>query len=176
MATMESERKAAVRKPFWYRRYRAAAYISTLGALVWTLIIVLPFEPFSYLPPIIAGGGPGTWFVLAYVLFVVAGIGGFGSISGILTTVEVQESRVIDASLMWPALALMSVGVAGSCILLGVAGAVGGYAGTFQESSTNAIHDLLAPYVNPITTLVIIAVVGAALAVLSMVRARWPAP
>jgi len=167
---------AAVRKTFWYRRFRVAAYVSTLAALGWTLVIVLPFEPFSYLPPVIVGGGPGTWFVLAYVLFAVMGIGGFGAISSFLTTMELHEGRTVDDRLMWPAFVLLCIGMAGSCVLLGVAGAVGGYAGAFQGSSTDAIHDLLAPYVNPITTLVIIAVIGAALAVLAMVRARWPAP
>ena len=173
---MEDQTRVAADKPLWYTRFRAAAYVSTLAALVWTLFIVLPFEPFSYLPPIIVGGGPGTWFVLAYVLFVVIGIGGFGAISGMLTTEELHEGRIVDGRMMWPALVLLWGGMGGSCILLGVAGAVGGYAATFQGSSTDAIHDLLAPYVNPITTLVIIAVIGAALAVLSMVRARWPSP
>jgi hypothetical protein len=139
-------------------------------------LIVLPFEPFSYLPPIIVGGGPGIWFILAYVLFVVVGIGGFGALSAFLTTVEVHECRTVDDRLMYPALVMLAVGVAGSCLLLGVAGAVGGYAATYQGSTTGAIHDLLSPYVNPITTLVLIAIIGAALAVLSMVRARWPSP
>jgi hypothetical protein len=174
--TTGRETETVAHRRLWYRRFRAAAFLSTLAALVWTLIIVLPFEPFSYLPPIIVGGGPGIWFVLAYVLFVITGIGGFGTISGILTTVELHEGRTVDGRLMWPALALMCVGIAGSCILLGVAGAVGGYASTIQLSSTDAIKNLLAPYVNPITTLVMIAVIGAALAVLSMVRARWPGP
>jgi hypothetical protein len=173
---MEEETGVGVRRPLWYRRFRDAAYVSTLAALVWTLIIVLPFEPFSYLPPIIVGGGPGVWFILAYVLFLVAGVGGFGIISGFLVTVELHEHRTLDDRVMWPAFLFMCVGIAGSCVLLGAAGAVGGYAATFQGSSTDAIHDLLSPYVNPITTLVIIAVIGAALAVLSTVRARWPAP
>jgi len=167
---------AAVHRSLWYGRFRGAAYFSTLTALVWTLIIVLPFEPFSYLPPIIVGGSAGTWFVLAYILFLVAGIGGFGMISGFLNAEELVEHRTFDDRVMWPAFLLMCVGIYGSCILLGIAGAMGGYAATYQGSSTSAIHDLLSPYVNPITTLVIIAVIGAALAVLSMVRARWPAP
>jgi hypothetical protein len=173
---MEGDPVATVPRSYWYRRFRGAAYVSTLAALVWTLVIVLPFEPFSYLPPIVVGGGAGAWFVLAYVLFIVTGIGGFGIISGFLTTEELHEGRTIDDRVMWPAFLFMCVGIAGSCILLGAAGAVGGYAATFQGSSTDAIHNLLSPYVNPITTLVIIAVIGAALAVLSMVRARWPAP
>lgn len=176
MMTSEGKTEAAARRRLWYGRFRTAAFLSTIAALIWTLIIVLPFEPFSYLPPIIVGGGPGIWFVLAYVLFVVTGIGGFGAISGILTTVELHEGRTVDGRLMWPALVLMCVGTAGSCILLGVAGAVGGYSSTIQLSPTDAIKNLLAPYVNPITTLVVIAVIGAALAVLSMVRARWPGP
>jgi len=164
------------REPRWYRRYRAAAYASTLAALVWTVLIVLPFAPFSNLPPIIVGGGPGIWFILAYVLFIVVGVGGFGALSAFLTTVEVHEGRTVDSLSMWLALVLLIVGVAGSCLLLGVAGAVGGYASISGTSSASSIDNMLSPYVNPITTLTLIAVIGAALAVLSMVRARWPAP
>ena len=163
-------------KPLWYRRYRGAAYFWTLAALVWTVVIVLPFEPFSYLPPIIVGGGPGIWFVLAYVLLMVVGVGGFGAISAFLTTVELHENRAVDPRTMWPALVFLSLGLGGSCLLLAVAGATGGYESTIQASSAQSIRDLLSQYVNPITTLVLLTVIGAALAVLSMVRARWPTP
>ena len=161
-------------KPLWYRRYRGAAYLSTLAALAWTVAIVLPVTPFSYIPPIIVGGGPGIWFLLAYVLFMVVGIGGFGALSAFLTTVELHEERVVSSRMMWPALLLLSVGGAGSCLLLAVAGAVGGYAATYSLSTTTSIDSLLSPYVWPITILVLVTVTGAALAVLSMVRARWP--
>ena len=161
-------------RPLWYRRYRGAAYLSTFAALAWTVVIVLPFRPFSYIPPIMVGGGPGIWFVLAYMLFIVVGIGGFGALSAFLTTVELHENRKINSRMMWPALLLLSVGVVGSCLLLAVAGAVGGYAATYELSTTTSIDNLLSPYVYPITDLVIVAVIGAALAVLSMVRARWP--
>ena len=136
----------------------------------------MPYAPFSYLPPIIVNGGPGIWLVLAYVLFIVVGIGGFGVLSSFLTTVELDERRTVDSRTMWPALVLLSVGVAGSCLLLAVAGAVGGYAATFGTSGSQSIDALLLPYVDPITTLTLVAVIGAALAVLSMVRAKWPAP
>ena len=163
-------------RPLWYRRYRGAAYLSTLAALVWTVVVVLPFVPFSYLPPIIVGGGPGIWLILGYVLFLVVGIGGFGCLSAFLTTVELAENRTVSPSTMWPALILLSVGVVGSCLLLAIAGATGGYASTYGTSSAQSIHDMLSPYVDPIITLTLIAVAGAALAVLSMVRARWPVP
>ena len=164
------------RKPLWYRRYRGAAYLSTLAALVWTVVVVLPFNPFRYLPPIIVGGGPGVWFVIAYVLFIVVGVGGFGALSAFLTTVELHEGRTINNWTMWPALLLLSFGVVGSTLLLAVAGAIGGYAATFESSSSTSIDSLLSPYVYPITAMVLITVAGAALAVLSMVRARWPSP
>jgi hypothetical protein len=163
-------------KPLWYRRYRGAAYLATLAALVWTVVIVLPIKPFSYLPPIIVGGGPGIWLVLGYILFVVIGVGGFGALSAFLTTVELHEGRSIDPRTMWPALVLLSIGVTGSCLLLALAGAVGGYSMVFETSSGSTIDSLLSPYVDPVTTLALIAVIGAALAVLSMVRARWPTP
>ena len=163
-------------KPLWYRRYRGAAYLCAFAALVWTVIIVIPFNPFHYLPPIIVGGGAGTWFILAYLLFIVVGIGGFGALSAFLTTVELHEGRTVDPRTMWPALILLSVGVAGSCLLLAVAGAVGGYASVYEVSSASSIDSLLSPYTYPITTMVLLTVVGAALAVLSMARARWPSP
>jgi len=163
-------------KPLWYRRYRGAAYLSLFAALVWTIVIVLPFRPFSYLPPMIVGGGPGIWFALSYVLFIVAGVGGLGALSAFLTTVELHEGRSIDDRVMWPAILLLSVGIPGSCLLLGVAGAVGGYASTFGTSSASSIDSTLSPYVDPITVMTVMAAIGAALAVLSMVRARWPTP
>ena len=174
----ESVEKPSIdrRKPLWYRRYRGAAYLSTLGALVWTAAMVVPFHPFDYIPPIIVGGGPGIWFVLAYMLFIVMGIGGFGALSAFLTTVELHEGRTIDPRTMWPALVMLSVGVTGACLLLGTAGAVGGYAYTIQTSTEKSIDSLLSPYVDPISALTLVAVIGAALAVLSMVRARWPNP
>ena len=161
-------------RPLWYRRFRGAAYLSTFAALLWTVAIVLPFEPFSYLPPIMVGGGAGIWFVLAYVLFIVVGVGGFGALSAFLTTVELHERRTIEPRTMWPALILLSVGVTGSCLLLAVAGAVGGHAAMSPASTVTSIDSLLSPYVYPTTTLVLVAVLGATLAVLSMVRARWP--
>ena len=161
-------------RPVWYRRYRGAAYLYTLASLVWTVVIVIPFDPFRYLPPVIVGSEAGTWFVLAYVLFLLVGIGGFGALSAFLTTVELHENRIIDPRTMWPALILLSVGVVGSCLLLAVAGAVGGYDSVFEGASTTFIDSLLSPYIYPITAMVLLTVIGAALAVLSMVRARWP--
>jgi len=163
------------RGPVWYRRFRGVAYASALVAMVWTSLMVLPFAPFSDVPPIIVGGGPGVWLIIGYLLFLAVGIGGFGAMASFLVAVELHEGRAVDSRIMWPAMILLSFGYAGSCLLLGVAGAVGGYESTFETASAKAIDDLLSPYVYPITALTLIAVVGAALALLAMVRARRPA-
>lgn len=163
------------RRPAWHARYRWVTYLNTLAALVWTALMVLPFAPFSDVPPIIVGGGPGTWLTVAYLMFLAVGIGGFGVLSSLLATMELHEGRLVDSKVMWPASVLLCVGFVGGCILLGTAGAVGGYESTFEGASTAAIHDLLSPYVYPITALTLAAVIGAVLVVLSMARARWPA-
>jgi hypothetical protein len=165
-----------LRRPAWYRIFRGASYISAFVGLAWTVAIVLPFSPFSSLPPIIVGGGPGVWFLLAYVLFLLVGIGGFGAFSGFLATVELQEKRTVDQRIMWPALGMLSFGFVGSCTLLAVAGFEGGYASLSGSTSSQTLTGMLSPYVDPVSALVLIAVAGAALALVSMIRARWPVP
>jgi hypothetical protein len=168
--------EAGTDRQLWYRRYRGAAYAFALAALAWTAAMVLPFAPFSDVPPIIVGGGAGVWLLVGYVLFVTVGIGGFGALTSFLVAVELHEKRTVDSRVMWPATIILIVGFVGSCVLLGAAGAVGGYDSTFQSASAHAIDDLLSPLVDPITVLVLITVVGAALAIIAMIRARWPAP
>lgn len=159
---------------FWYRRFRGAAYVSAIGSLVLTLLIILPFPPFSYLPPIIVGGGPGTWFLLAYMLLITVGVAGFGVLSGFLHTIELHENRSVNSGLMWPAFILLGIGLAASCLLLAFAGAVGGYTSTISNVSGTSVENLLQPFVYPITISALMAIVGAALALYAMIRAGWP--
>lgn len=167
---------AGVQKQLWYRRFRAAAFASLIGFMAWTIAIALPFQPFSYLPPIIVGGGPGTWFLLAYLLALAVGVAGFGSLSNFLHTIEVQENRPVSSTVMWPAFILMCAGFAFSCLLLAIAGASGGYASTISSASGTSVEDILKPFVYPVTVSTLTAVVGAALALYAMIRAGWPAP
>jgi hypothetical protein len=158
--------------PFWYKKFRGATYASLIVSLVWTVFIVLPFRPFSYLPPIIAGGGAGYWFVLSYLLFLTIGVGGFGTFSGLLHTIEVQENRSISSSTMWLAFALLAIGLAGSCALLAIAGVIGGYDLTILGSSGLPVRQQLSPFVYPITATALTALAGAALTLVAMLRAR----
>jgi hypothetical protein len=134
--------------------------------------MVLPFAPFSEIPPILVGGGPGQWLVVAYLLYITLGAGAFGWLSGLLHAIEREENREISSTLMWPGFVLLFFGVTVSCASLGYAGATGGYASINGASSS--LHQMLSPYVYPITATTLVAVAGAFLVLLAMIRARGP--
>jgi hypothetical protein len=156
-------------KKFWYKRFRTAAYVTVLGSMIWTIIIVLPFVPLSYLPPIIIGGGPGTWLALGYVLYLSVGVGGFAGLSAFLFTIETYEDRTLNDRIMLSGLILLYVGVTVGSVLLGVAGAIGGYALTIQHATADAAQSLLTPYVDPITVASLVAVAGAGVSMYGMI-------
>jgi len=158
--------------PFWYTRFRVAAYVGVLGSLVWTVAIALPFAPFSYLPPIIVGGGPGMWFVLSYVLYMTVSIGGFGALSFFLYVIEVQEKRALDQTTIALGFVLLVFGVIASCAMLATAGGLSGYGLTHANATETATQNLLESFVYPVAAAVIVSAIGAALVVLSMARAR----
>jgi len=134
--------------------------------------MVLPFSPFSEIPPIMVGGGPGEWLVVAYLLYISLGVGAFGWISGLLHVIERGEDRDVNPSFMWPGFVMLFIGVTASCVSLGYAGATGGYA--FVNGSSSSLHQMLSPYLYPVTTMAIVAVIGAVLVLLAMIRARGP--
>jgi hypothetical protein len=158
--------------PFWYSRFRSAAYVGSIGSLVWTVAIVLPFAPFSYLPPIIVAGGPGTWFLLSYLLYLSITLGGFGALSFFLYVIEIHEKRTLNQTTTALGFALLNLGVVASCLLLAIAGALSGYGLTINKISETSAVNLLSSFVDPVTVAVLVSVAGAALVVLSMARAK----
>jgi len=163
------------RSTFWYRRFRAAAYVSAAGLAVLTLIIVLPFHPFSFLPPIIEGGGPGTWFLLGYLLYAAVGFCGFAGLSALLFEIETYEGRKADDTVMAASFILLFVGVTATSLLLLLAGASGGYAVNIEGDTTQVAQGILGPYVNPITLSSLVSVIAAILLVFGMTSAKMPA-
>jgi hypothetical protein len=157
-----------------YAWYRILCFVNVFIALAWTVLVILPFTPFSYALPIMEGGGPGQWLTVGYLLFVSVGIGLLGWLSGAIHTIEVGEGRNLSASLALPGLALLFIGVDLSCVTLGYAGAIGGYQSTIGLASTAALKQLLSPFVDPITALVLVAIAGSVLTLLAMIRARGP--
>jgi hypothetical protein len=158
----------------WYVWFRTACFVNVFVALVWTTLLILPFTPFSYALPIMEGGGPGQWLTVGYLLFVSVGIGLLGWLSGAIHTIEVGEGRNLSNSLASFGLVLLFFGVDLSCVTLGYAGALGGYQSTIGFASTTSLKQLLSPFVNPITAMVLVAMAGSVLTLLAMIRARGP--
>ena len=149
--------------------------MSVLGALAWTVAMVVPFPPFSKIPQIIVEGGAGQWLVVAYLLYLSLGGGAFGWLSSLLHTIEKEENRDVSPSLMWPGFVMLFFGVTVSCVSLGYAGASGGYASIINANGVSpSLHQMLSPYLYPITATTIVAVAGAVLVLLAMIRARGP--
>jgi hypothetical protein len=152
----------------WLPTFRAAAYTAGGGAIVWTLLMILPFQPFSSIPPIIVGGGPGTWLLLGYLLYLVAGFGGLSALTALLSSLG---GRGLGGSLGWAmklGLALYYAGVTVACVLLGFAGYSGGYAYSIQHLPDPSIETILLPYLDPVTLAALAGCAGATLLLLSM--------
>lgn len=163
--------KLATDRKYWYKRLRIPVYATIAGFLLWTIIIIIPVRPFADIPPIIVGGGPGTWFVLGYVLYLAAAVGGFPALSALTFIIEAYDQRKLNDRIMLVGISLLFVGVTISCILLAVAGAMGGYVLTIEHGTVSDAQNLLMPYVNPITAFVLIGVVGTAVSIFGMVTA-----
>ncbi len=157
---------------YWYRRFRGATLACVAIAVAWTVAVVLPFDPFDHLLPVMIGGGAGTWLVLGYVTFLSVGVGGFAGLSSILATVELQESKSLPDLPMMLGLVTLFVGVVATCLLLGIAGAVGGYAQTVSHVSSSTLRDMLTPYVDVTRATAGVAVLGALATVFGIAAAR----
>jgi hypothetical protein len=144
--------------------------------IAWTVAILLPFAPFSYLQPIIVGGGAGTWFLVAYLLFPAVAIGGFAVISSLTFVIEAYERRRLNYAVMLTGFILLYGGLLVGCLLLGIAGASGGYALVIQPSAVNAAQNVLSPYPDPITAASSIAVAGTVITIYGMASAKATKP
>ncbi len=145
-------------QPVWYLRFRRAALINGTISALWTLIMILPFPPFPIFLRIIVGGGPGTWFMLSYILYIAVGFGGFLGLSFLYFAVE--SERKIHQRLAWLNLLAMYVGVTGAVLTLAAAGALGGYASTIVHSPPETVRLILEPFVDVIRVLCLVAFIG----------------
>jgi hypothetical protein len=153
----------------WSYRFRMAAVSSGVGAVVWTVLMIIPAPPFSSVQPILVGGGPGTWLLLGYVLYVVAGFCALAGMSALLIGNGTRGPAY--GTLLTAGLALYYAGVTATSFLLGLAGYVGGYASSISHLPEPSIESLLTPYVEPVTLGALAACAGALIIMLSLGRA-----
>jgi len=108
------------------------------------LLIVIPYPLFNYLLPIIEKGGPGIWFLFGYLIYIIAGPVGFGTVSALIKTIEIDEKAHINEALAKIGFYLSYAGVLLSSILLALAGALGGLLHVFR--SRFAVYLIINPF------------------------------
>jgi len=118
------------------------------------------------------GGGAGTWLLLAYILLLAIAVVGFAAISSLIFVIEAHERRKLNNGIMLAGLVLLYAGTVIGFILLGLAGAIGGYALVIAHSTINATQNLLSPYVNLITAASLAAIAGGVLTMYGMATAK----
>ena len=144
-------------------------------AAVWTLLVLIPVDPFDDMLSVVVAGGPGTWFAVGYLSYLAVGVAGFASLAAVIESVELGEGKALNGGMMAAGLVLLAVGVNATCLLLGLAGAQGGYAETISHVSGASLHSMLDPYVNVIRVTGGIAVVGAFASLAGIATARGQA-
>ncbi|MEM0097561.1 MAG: hypothetical protein QXY52_03755 [Conexivisphaerales archaeon] len=156
----------------WYRVFRNAAYANAIVSVIWTVLFIIPFEPFTYLLVIVERGGPGIWFLIAYFLYIIVGSLGFAVISSLLYIIEVQERRFISGKAMVLGFSFAYAGVTASSIMMGIAGALGGYAMYFANYPESQIVNLLSAYVYPIAVTAFLAAIGVLIIIITFMLSR----
>ncbi|AIF82979.1 hypothetical protein NTE_00903 [Candidatus Nitrososphaera evergladensis SR1] len=157
-------------KDKWTKRFMAAAIVQ--GAIVAGLTIFLLLSQISFLKPeisrVIAGGGAGTWFTFGYVMYIIIGVIGV-AVSALfyhyLENVVGKRMQKGADVLAWVHLILMNIGTVATMGMLMYAGYIGG-ASMLPQSvggkgyNAGQAHEILAPFVEPISATVIMIVIG----------------
>ncbi|MEM2909662.1 MAG: hypothetical protein QXO01_01150 [Nitrososphaerota archaeon] len=130
--------------------------------------MVLPIQPFPTILRIIVGGGPGTWLILGYILYLVVGFAGHLGFSYLYYLIEKVEYRKVNGLLAGLNIITMYIGITGASFMLAIAGILGGYASTILHSSSEEVRLILEPFVNPIRILSIVAIIGVLLGIAAL--------
>ncbi len=173
MSAMEAYLGGAGR--VWASRFRKGAVANAFVSVFWTLLYVLPFEPFPMLLKIVVAGGPGVWFMLGYLLHMIVGFGGFLGLSYLYSVAEGTEDRRVNGVLALTGYAALFIGFTGATVGLAVAGAVGGYEAVILHAPVESVRMVMEPFVNPLRILCIVAVIGV-IASLAAPYASSPSP
>lgn len=122
--------------------------------------------------PVLIGGGAGTWLLFGYLAYLAVGVAGFAGLSALMSAVEIQEGRSLNTVVMAVGLSFLFFGTTASCILLGVAGASGGYAQTVQHVTETDLESMLGPFLDVLRGTVSVAALGAAATIFGMATAK----
>jgi hypothetical protein len=155
----------------WTNRFIYAAIIQ--GAIIVGLTIFLIFSQIYILKPeisrVISAGGAGTWFTFGYIMYVVVGVIGVAVSALFYYYLEKILAKPYNTSLTkllaWIHLLLMNLGTTSTMGMLMYAGYIGGAAMLpenvgGQGFNAGQTHQILAPFIEPISVAIIILFVG----------------
>ncbi len=149
----------------WPGRFMAGAIVQ--GAALVALTAILVIGSVSFMKPdvarVIAGGGAGTWFTFGYLMYIAVGVVSV-AVSALFYHLLVG-TRKISNLLAWTHLILMNVGIAAAAGMMMYAGYAGGAAALpaavgGQGLDSAHVHEIIAPYVQPIGASILLALVG----------------
>ena len=159
----------------WTNRFIIAAIAQ--GAIIVGLTVFLIVGQVSFLKPevsrVIAEGGAGAWFTFGYIIYIVVGVIGV-AVSALFyfyieNVLEKQyNSSKVAKPLAWGHLFLMNIATTVTCGMLMYAGYVAGAAMLPVDVGGKAFnhgqaHEILAPYVVPISAGILVLLLGALL-------------
>lgn len=140
----------------WSKRFIYATLFHISVLAIWTSLIIVPS---LNIPKIITGGSAGTWYVIGYEMYLMAGVIGSAMLAFLYYLVPRFGTKEIKSSLALLNFTLVQIGVLLSSFLLGYAGYVAGSM-RLAEEPTSQIHEFLVNFINPAGIGVIIAVLG----------------
>jgi len=156
----------------WASRYRKGAVFNGFVSAFWTLLFMLPFEPFPVLLKIVVAGGPGMWYILGYLLYMIVGFCGFLGLSHLYSAAESMGEGRVNQALALVGFTALYVGFTGSSFGLAVAGAVGGYAAVIVHAPAENVRLIMEPFVTPLRILCLVAIIGALASLASLLTPR----
>jgi len=150
-----------------------AAFVTFLGAF-GDIIGVLPLA----VARVIAGGGPGMWFTVGYVMYTIVGVVATAVTSLFYYYIENVEGKVYKGAakaLSWIHLILGNIGVAGASLCAMWGGYYGAVAMLPKGATTLDAHHVLVLVEQPIAAFIGLALIGffaGGLGYLSMMRSK----
>ena len=156
----------------WTKRFIIAAIVQ--GAIMVALTVFLVISQISFLTPeisrVISSGGAGTWFTFGYIMYIVVGVIGV-AVSAIfyfyLETVlhKQYNTSKIRKVLAWSHLIIMNIATVAAMAMLMYGGYVGGAAALPTDVGGNGfnpgqVHEILAPFVEPIALSILALIAG----------------
>lgn len=148
----------------WARIFGFVALFHLAVAAAWTGLTAIPD---LNIPRIIAGGSAGMWYTTAYFMYIIAAAVGMTAFAAMYYIAGGNVSNTLGKL----HLLISNVGIAGAAYVLGYAGYNAGYMQHVLSKPTEEIHHFLAPFVEPLGVLILIAALGVMVGVVSLALA-----